>query len=169
MKSSTDEDLIQFLIPHGAYEIESLNNEIKRIIIDNGHYTEAIYPFTIRPNFSTSGSIVEISKQGVINGFVFNDIIGNLLGFNETILWKCYKLSPNPVGILSFDIIFLECDITRGMIFKGRRSGIRHNFTMNVDPGYKYIGKFRGGVQWFMMESKDLISGINFEKKKRKC
>ena len=29
---------------------------------------------------------------------------------------------------------------------------------MDVDPGYKYIEKFRGGVQWFMMESKDIIS-----------
>ena len=32
---------IQITIPPGAYEIESLNNEIKRIIIDEGHYTEA--------------------------------------------------------------------------------------------------------------------------------
>ena len=32
------------------------------------------------------------------------------------------------------------------MIFKGKKSGIIHNFTMNVDPGYKYIEKFRGGV-----------------------
>ena len=29
---------------------------------------------------------------------------------------------------------------------------------MDVDPGYKYIEKFGGGVQWYMMESKDNIS-----------
>ena len=46
------------------------------------------------------------------------------------------------------------------MIFKGKRSGIIHNFTMDVDPGYKYIEKFRGGVQWYLMESKDIISSI---------
>ena len=46
------------------------------------------------------------------------------------------------------------------MIFKGKTSGIIHNFTMDVDPGYKYIEKFRGGVQWYMMESKDIISSI---------
>ena len=39
------------------------------------------------------------------------------------------------------------------------------NFTMNVDPGYKYIEKFHGGVQWFMMESKDIISSICFKLK----
>ena len=46
------------------------------------------------------------------------------------------------------------------MIFKGKRSGIFFNFTMDVNPGYKYIHKFRGGIQWYMMESKDIISSI---------
>ena len=47
-----------------------------------------------------------------------------------------------------FNIFFIETDIAEGMIFKSERSGIIHNFTMDVDPGYKYIEKFRGGVQW---------------------
>ena len=97
------DDFIEITIPPGAYEIESMNNEIKRIIIDKGHYTEAEYPFTIKPNFSTLGSIIEISPQGPIIGFVFDDSIRNLLGFHQTILYKEYKLSPNPVDILSFD------------------------------------------------------------------
>ena len=66
-KTITNEDgFIKIPIPPGAYEIESLNNEIKRIIIDEEHYTEANYPFTIKPNFSTLGSIIEISPQGPI-------------------------------------------------------------------------------------------------------
>ena len=51
------------------------------------------------------------------------------------------------------------------MIFKGKRSGIINTFTMDVDPGYKYIEKFRGGVQWYMMNTKDFISSINFKLK----
>ena len=31
---------------------------------------------------------------------------------------------------------------------------------MDVDPGYNYVEKLRGGVQWYMMESKDFISSI---------
>ena len=42
---------------------------------------------------------------------------------------------------------------------------IINNFTMDVDPGYKYIEKFRGGVQWYMMESIDIISSICFKLK----
>ena len=52
------------------------------------------------------------------------------------------------------------------MILRGKRSGIIHNFTMDVDPGYKYIEKFRGGVLWYMMESKDIISSICFKLEK---
>ena len=51
------------------------------------------------------------------------------------------------------------------MIFKSKRSGIIHNLTMDFDPGYKYIEKFRGSVQWYMMESKDIISSICFNLK----
>ena len=49
------------------------------------------------------------------------------------------------------------------MIFNGKQSEIIHKFTIDVHPGYKYIGKFRGGVQWYMMESKDVISSISFK------
>ena len=166
IKSITDKDAyIKINILPGAYEIEILNNEIKRIIFDEGHYTEVDYPFTIKPNFSTLGSIIEISIQGPAITFVPNDSMGDLLGFNKTTIYEEYNLSPNPVDILSFDNIFLECKIAQGMIFKGRRSGIIHNFTVDVDPGYKYIEKLRGGVQWYMMESKDIISSICFKLK----
>ena len=114
-----------------------MNNEIKRIIIDEEHYNEANYPFSIKPNFSTLGSIIEISTQGPVITFVPDDSMGDLLGFNRTIIFEEYNLSPNPVDILSFDNLFLECNIAKGMIFRGKRSGIIHNFTMDVDPGYK--------------------------------
>ena len=164
-KSNTEEDFIQIFIPHGAYEIESLNNEIKRIIIAKGLYSENENPFTIKPNFITLRSIVQTLPQGLIIGFVFINIIGNLLGFHENLLGQEYNLSLNPVDILSFDKVFLECDIAEGMIFKGRRSGIIHSFTMDVDPGYKYIEKFRGNIQWYMMETKNVNSSNNFELK----
>ena len=61
-KSFTDKDgFLQRTVPQGSYELEKLNDETKRIIIHEGHFTEADYPFTIKPNFSTLGSIIEIS------------------------------------------------------------------------------------------------------------
>ena len=98
-KALIDGDFIQITISPGAYEIESMNDENKRNIIDKDYFTESNYPFKIKANFSTLGSIVEILQQGPIIGFVFDDNIGNILGFNETILWEEYKFSPNPVDI----------------------------------------------------------------------
>ena len=49
------------------------------------------------------------------------------------------------------------------MIFKGRRSGIIHNWTLTVDPDFKYVEKFSGGITWYMAETKDVISNIAFK------
>ena len=166
MKSITDEaGFIWITIPPGANEIESLTIEIKRNIIDEEHYTEANYPFTIKPNFSTLGKIIESSPQGPIINFLFDDSIRDLLGFNARTLYEEDILSANPVDILSFDNNFIECDIAQGIIFKGSRSGIFHNWTMTVDRGYKYVERFAGGLSWYRMESRDKISIICFKLK----
>ena len=96
---------------------------------------------------------------------MFDDSIKNLLGFHAITLYEEYNLSTNPVDILSFDNIFLECDIAQGMIFKGRKSNIIHIWTMTVDPGYKYVDKFSGGISWYTMQPKDVISSICFKLK----
>ena len=165
-KSITDDNQnIMITIPPGRYEIESLNDEIKRIIINDEHFTEDTYPFVIKRNFSTLGSIVEISNEESAISFKASDSIGSLLGFNKRTIYDENNLSDNPVDILSFDNIFIETDIAQGMIFKGKRSGIIHNFTMDVSPGYKYTQKFKGGIQWYMMDTKDFLSSIRFKLK----
>ena len=55
--------------------------------------------------------------------------------------------------------------MAQGMTIRGKRSRIIHNSTMDVDPGYKYIEKLRGNIQWYMMQSKDIISTICFKLK----
>ena len=151
-KSIIDDDgCIRIAIPPGAYELESLNDEIKGIIFDKGHYNELNYPLTIKPNFSTLGSIIEISTRGVVLTFVPDDSLRDLLGFYKTTIFETYNLSPSPVDFLSFDNIFLECDIAQGMIFKSESSGVIHKFTIDTDPGYKYIENFSGGITWYMM------------------
>ena len=48
------------------------------------------------------------------------------------------------------------------MTFRGKRSEIVFNSIMDVDPVYKNIEKFRGSIQWYMVESKDIISSISY-------
>ena len=136
MKSITHEGgFIQTTIPPGAYEIESLNKEIKKIIIDEGQFTEVNYTFKIQQIFSTLGSIKEFSQQGPKLSFMSDDSIRDLSGFPAITLFEGYNLSPNRVDILSFDDIFIHTNIAQRMIFKCKRSGIIHNFTMDLNPG----------------------------------
>ena len=89
IRSITDKDgYIQITIPTDAYVKESLNNEIKRLNIDEGYYNEVNYPFTIKANFSTLGSNMEISTQGPVITFVPDDSIRNLLGFDKTTIFE---------------------------------------------------------------------------------
>ena len=97
--------------------------------------------------------------------FVQDDTLRDLLGFKPKVIHEKYTLSDHPVDILSFDKIFRECDVAQGKIFKGRISGSIHNWTKNVDPGYKYKDSFAGGITWHMMKGKDFKSSYCFELK----
>ena len=108
----------------------------------------------MKPNFSTLGPIIEISTEGPVITFVTDDSIKDILRINKATIYEQYNISPNPVDFLSFDNIFIERYIVQGMIFRGKRSRIIHNFTMDVDPVYKYIENFCSGVQWYLMENK---------------
>ena len=139
-----------------------MNNEIKIFVIDQGYFTESIFPFTIKPNFSTLGSIIKISSLITSSGIVFtpNDIIGDLLGFKSVVLHEEHILSDYPVDILSFDNIFFETDKGQGMIYRGKRSKIIHNWTISVNPGSKYVVKFARAFSWYMMDTKDFHSTL---------
>ena len=139
--SINDDDLYWIAISRGAYDLETLDNVMKRIFIEEGFFTEATYPLTIKPIFSTSGSFVETSSsiKGSRIAFTSKDSIKKLLVFKTKVIHEEHNLWYFPVDILSFDNIFLECDIAQGMIFKGKRSRLFLIFTIDVNPGYKYI------------------------------
>ena len=61
---------------------------------------------------------------------MFDDSMRDLLGFQARTLYEEYTPSNNPVDVLSFDNVFIETDIAKRKIFKGKRTGIIHNFTM---------------------------------------
>ena len=142
-----------------------MNNENKRVIFDQGNFSEAIYPFLIKPNFSTLGSITEISTHGPLISFLPDDSMRDLPGFKRITIYEEFNLSPKPVDLLSFDNMFPDCDIAQSMIFRGQRIGIIHNWTRTVSLGYKFLENSSGGFSWYMMESKDKISSVCFKLK----
>ena len=109
------------------------------------------------------GCVIEVSSNitGSQVAFTPDDTIRDLLGFKPKVLHQEYNLSDYPVDILSLDNFFIQTKIAQGT----NESGVIHNFTIDVDTGYKFLKQFRGGVQWYMLESKDFISGVNFKLK----
>ena len=101
---------------------------------EEGHFSEAEYPFTIKPNSSILGIIIDICRQEPLISFIPADSIRDRLGFNPGTIYEKHNPSDKPVDSLSFDKTFPETDIAERMIFKGKRSGRIHNFTMDVHP-----------------------------------
>ena len=101
--SIVDYDFSVITIPAGAYELENLNKEIHRFIIEEGYFTEANYPFKISPNYGHLVSIVEYSSNGSQNVSPPDYSISALLGFKPKVIYEGYILSDYDVEYLSFD------------------------------------------------------------------
>ena len=88
-KSIIDDNHFNHLtIPEVAYEIESLNKELKRIIIDEDYFTTSDYPFLIKPNFSNLGCCLEISNKESAISLTPDDSIRDLLGFIKSTIYE---------------------------------------------------------------------------------
>ena len=73
-----------------------MDKEIKRIITDEEHLTEANYPFTIKPNLSTLGSLTEISPQRSIISIMFDHGIRDPIGFIARTVYEKVTYHPIP-------------------------------------------------------------------------
>ena len=93
-----------FRITAGAYEIQSLNAEIDRIIIKQGHITEENYLFKIRPRIPTLGSVLEKEPgRRWLVSFAQDDTLRDLLGSKPKVLHDEYIISDYPADILPSD------------------------------------------------------------------
>ena len=83
MISLTDKDgFVQTSVLPGTYEFEILNAEGKMFNIEAGLFSEADYPFTMKPKFSTLGFAIENCRQEELFSSIPDDIIGVFRGFN---------------------------------------------------------------------------------------
>ena len=127
--SSSIDDFNQLTVPPGTYGIESLNNEIKRIIGEEFFFTKAKNSFTIKPSFSILGFIVEISSNITGNHFVFTSdySIRDLLCFRRVILHEEYNL--HIIRLIFYHLIkFYSRQISLTVKFsKDKRTGMIFN------------------------------------------
>ena len=146
----------------GSYELESINNEIKRQIIANGDSEGSI---DISANISTLRSIVNINNQNYKVDFGVDNSIGSVLGF-ETVADRCgdidpvighgYNESPKIVDIIHVNSILVNIDIIMGSYVNGSSSPTIYSFYPNVAPGYKIVERPNPSLIYFPVSRDDI-------------
>ena len=84
--SVNDDDFSIISIPSGTHELESLDDEFE--LIQDRSFTEENNLFTIKPNFSTLGLIIEIKPNLICTQTAFtpDNSTRDLLGLDSVVL-----------------------------------------------------------------------------------
>jgi hypothetical protein len=146
----------------GAYELNGINNEIKRQIIANGDSENAI---DINADVSTLRSIVNIDNPNYKVAFGVQNSIGSVLGFEtiadrsgdiDPIIGHGYNVSPKIVDIIQINSILVNIDIIMGSYVDGSSSPAIYSFYPNVAPGYKIVEKPNPSLIYYPVSKNDI-------------
>jgi hypothetical protein len=137
----------------GAYELEAINNEIKRQLIANRDSDSAI---TITPNVSRLTSIVTIENPSYQVNFGQQHSIGSVLGFGEEVISLGYNESPSIVNIMQVNSILVNIDIIMGSYVNGSPSPAMYSFYPNVAPGYKIVERPNPSLIYYPLSRHDI-------------
>ena len=140
-KYSTDGGNIWKLvtIETGAYQVEELNDEIQRLMAENGDWdsTGKVYYITISPNLSTLKSVIDITHPDYKIDFTIPNSLRSILGFESKILSNDRNTSDRTVNIIDFNSIFVNCDCIKDSYVNGISSPVIYSFGPKVSPGYR--------------------------------
>src|SRR5271156_1433639 len=150
----------------GAYELDAINNEIKRQMRINGDNADII---TISAEISTLRSIINIlsaaeAAAGAAAAAVQAEYkvafeagtIASLLGFSDGVLNPGYNLSTNIVDIMPINTILVNLDIIQGSYVNGQASPAIYAFYPSVSPGYKIIERPSPSLTYFLLSRHDI-------------
>jgi hypothetical protein len=137
----------------GAYELQAMNDEIKRQIIVNGDDENAL---SITANISRLTSIVNIENPSYKIDFSEDKSIGSILGFDKIIISHGYNESSNIVEIMQVNSILVNIDIIMGSYVNGSQSPTLYSFYPNVSPGYKIVERPNPSLIYYPLSRHDI-------------
>ena len=118
-------------MPTGSYEITDINNYIQTQLESKD------ISFSLTANNNTLKSVIT-SNQPV--DFQPKDSIAKFLGFSHCLLEaKKTHTSSDPVKILKFNVLRVECNITGGAYINNKKVHTINEFFPAVAPGFKII------------------------------
>src|SRR5438093_227464 len=137
-------------LPNGAYEINQINDEVKR---------QAGAGLEIGVNLSTTKSYINITKPDYKVDFSKPNTLRDMLGFTSQILSTGFSVSNNVVQITNLTAIMIHCDLVNGSYVNGKDSNVIFSFPSNMVPtGYKL--NIFPNTPIYLPVSKSVISSI---------
>ena len=135
----------------GAYEIDSINSEIERLMQTNGDSG-----IEILANVATLGSVINIAPATHRVDLTVPNSLAATLGFTSTILSTGFNVSPNIVNILTVNSILVHCDIMKDSYLNNMHYPTIYSFFPNVNPGYKIVQN-PINIVYLPLHSKDIF------------
>src|SRR6266568_8134161 len=125
----------------GSYEVDTLSDEIQRLMVVNCDYNVANSEFYIEiiPNKIKLSSIVKITNPNYKVDFAVTKSFASLLGFKKLDIDDAYNESTNIVDIMTINSILVNVDIIAGSYVNGVPLPVIYSFFPNVSPGYKIV------------------------------
>jgi len=125
----------------GSNEVETLSDEIQRIMTINGDYDDINTEFNISivPNKIKLTCIIHISNPNYKVYFFIPKSFAFLLGFKKAIFNAGYKESTSIVDIMTINSILGNISIIARSYVNGSPSPEIYSFYPNVPPGYKIV------------------------------
>src|SRR6266568_225572 len=125
----------------GSYEVETLSDEIQRLMVINGDYDVENSKFYIEiiPNKIKLSSIIKITNPNYKVDFTISKSFASHLGFKKLVIDDGYNESTNIVDIMTINSILVNVDIIAGSYVNGVPLPVIYSFFPNVSPGYKIV------------------------------
>ena len=126
-------------IPVGCYEINAINSELQRFIMQKTGDKKAEKRIILAPNPNTLRCMLEVLDVKCQINFDEDDSLCTVLGFDR----KVYKVgrheSEHIVNIMSVNSILVHCDIIESSRLNGIEAPIIYTFFPDASPGDKII------------------------------
>jgi hypothetical protein len=125
-------------IPEGAYELETIEEEIHRQLEANKHWDGTNHYVTIKPNLATLKAVIDINFPSFMVD-IENTTLRTILGWpaDTDLLGIGHHEAPNIVNITNVNEVLIHCNVVDGSYIDGKKGYVLHSLYPDVAPGYK--------------------------------
>ena len=132
---------IMIKIPVGCYEIEAMNNEIQRVIMEKTTEKEKEKQIVFSSNPNTLKCILDIKGAKAQVDFNIENSLNKVVGFNAKTYTKGRYESEHLVNIMNVNSILVHCDVIGASRVNGREEPVIYSFFPDAAPGDKIISE----------------------------